>query len=50
MTCVSASLSASLSVALGVAVLYSVIEGVYPPGAFCGSKSFSTEFEGHHTR
>lgn len=37
MTCVSASLSASLSVALGVAVLYSMIESVHPPRAFCGS-------------
>lgn len=50
MTCVSASLSASLCVALGVAALYSMIESVYPPRVFWGSKSFNTDYEGHHTQ
>lgn len=46
MTCVSASLSASLC----VAALYSMIESVYPPRVFWGSKSFNTDYEGHHTQ
>lgn len=45
----SASLSASLCVALGLAALYSMIESLYPPRVFWGSKSFNTDCEGHHT-
>lgn len=42
-------LPAWLFVALGVALLYNMIEGLYSPGAFCGSESFSTWGESHYT-